>query len=531
MRPFLMGTETEYAVSGSTRRGTVTAEEVYGLLNAAIRKERLWLPDVNGGQALYLEHGGRFYLDSGGHPELASPEVATPAQVACYDKAGERLLDAARARVVAERPDLQITLAKNNTGALFADRFVWGCHESHTCWAALDRVGPMLIPHLVSRLVYAGAGCLSARAGGTGFELSQRARHLVLATGTETTSNRAIFCTRIRKATDFSREGWTRVHLICKDSQRAGFGIYLTFGTTGLLFLLMNEGHEVGKGLQLADPVAAIQAVSLDPWLRARVALADGRQLTALEIQEAYLGECERLLPGGDFPDWTRDVVRHWRQTLEALAKDPLRLANRLDPYCKLLIYGHELHRAGYTWADLHEALRSLEALRAGFTEDVVRAVLAENPRGLSGEARARYPEALTKARAGQPGGLLDRLRFAVRLQALELNYHEVGGLHDQLVGAGQFDHVVLRREDIERATREPPPTGRAAVRGHCVKTKREPGWVCDWRYLYHGPTQTFVDLRDPFDARYKAVQRNQGPAADRPDVEMLEMFRWLTGR
>src|SRR5262249_10886553 len=152
---------------------------VYGLLNAALRKERLWLPDVNGGQALYLEHGGRFYMDSGGHPELASPEVLTPAQVACYDKAGERLLDVARARVLADRPELQITPAKNNTGALSADRVVWGCHESHTCWAPLDRVGPMLIPHLVSRLIYAGAGCLSARPAGTGFELSQRARHLV----------------------------------------------------------------------------------------------------------------------------------------------------------------------------------------------------------------------------------------------------------------------------------------------------------------------------------------------------------------
>ena len=41
---------------------------------------------------------------------------------------------------------------------------------------------------------------------------------------------------------------------------------------------------------------AAVQAVSLDPWLRVRVPLMDGRRLTALEIQECYLAECERAV-------------------------------------------------------------------------------------------------------------------------------------------------------------------------------------------------------------------------------------------
>ena len=40
MKPFLMGTETEYAVSGGSRDGPMPAEEVYSLLNDAIRKER-----------------------------------------------------------------------------------------------------------------------------------------------------------------------------------------------------------------------------------------------------------------------------------------------------------------------------------------------------------------------------------------------------------------------------------------------------------------------------------------------------------
>src|SRR4051812_15594416 len=79
MKPFLMGTETEYAVSGRIGPRPLVAEEVYNLLNDALRHERPCLPDVNGGRALYLSNAGRFYVDSGGHPEYASPEVFTPA--------------------------------------------------------------------------------------------------------------------------------------------------------------------------------------------------------------------------------------------------------------------------------------------------------------------------------------------------------------------------------------------------------------------------------------------------------------------
>jgi hypothetical protein len=530
MKPFLMGTETEYAVSGRTPRSVLPPEEVYNHLNDALRKERLWLPDVNGGRAVYLQNGGRFYMDSGGHPEYATPEAFSPTQVAAYDKAGERLLEVARARAQAEHPLTKIAVAKNNVGATFADRVVWGCHESYTSWAPADRVGVQLMPHLVSRMIYAGAGSLSARANGMGFELSQRARHLVLATGSETTSNRAIFCTRIRKAADYAKEGWTRIHLICKDSQRAPFGIYLTFGTTGLLQLLMNEGRVVGRGLQLADPVAAVQTIALDPWLRARVPLADGRKLTALEIQGEYLAECERAVRGGDFPDWVPDVLRHWEATLVALAGDPLALAGRLDPYCKLLIFDHEVRRAGYTWGDLHAALRILELQRASFTPDVIRALLAETPSALPAETQSKYGEAMILSGANQPG-VLDRLRFAVRLHALELSYHEVGGLYDQLVGSRRFDNVILTPAEVEEATLEPPPGGRAAIRGACVKANRESGWVCDWRYLFHQPSGRFVDLRDAFETKRRIITREQFPGEDRADVDLVEMYNRLTGR
>jgi hypothetical protein len=160
----------------------------------------------------------------------------------------------------------------------------------------------------------------------------------------------------------------------------------------------------------------------------------------------------------------------------------------------------------------------------------VIRALLAERPSMLPPEGQVKYGEALALAKMHRPEPL-DLLRFAVRLHALELRYHEVGGLHDQLVAAGRFDHVALGPADVERATLEPPSGGRAAVRGACVKTHRQPGWVCDWRYLFHNPSGTFVDLRDPFDARMKTVTREQFGATEDADLDLLETFTRLTAR
>jgi proteasome accessory factor A len=515
-----MGTETEYGLSGLHNGKPVLAEEVYSLLFDAVRKERLTMPDVIGGSSIYLENGGRLYMDSGGHPEYATPESLTPAQVAAYDKAGEWILERARERVQHERPQLRVSLLKCNISPIFPDRFTFGCHESHTSWVSAERAAPQLLPHLVSRTIFAGAGCLSAHPNGVGFELSQRARHMVQVVGSDTTCNRPLFGTRIRKATDCSPSGWVRIHLICKDSHRAPLGIYLTFGTTGLLFQLINQKKKVGKGLELADPLAALRAIALDPWLRVRVPLVDGRQLTAIEIQEAYLAECDREVQKGEAPEWAGEVLRHWRETLYDLKKDPLRLAGRLDPYCKLLIFDHELNRAGCGWSDLHRGLVLLARLRDKYASEVIRALLAESPHLLPAEQQPQFSTAAAEAEIDSPG-VADLLRLTVRLQAIDFHYHELGGLYDRLAAAGKVQDVVLDRADIERASREAPPGGRAAVRAAWIKTQRQSDWVCDWRYVYDYDSQTFVDLRNPFAGDGKVSKVSSPPEDDTMDDEL----------
>jgi hypothetical protein len=502
-KPFLMGSETEYALAGRTPEGVMDADDVYGLLREALQRRRAWVEDHDGNLGLYLQHGGRLYLDYGSHPEHCTAECLTPTQVACHDKAGEHLLRLAADGAESERPGLRVTVVKNNLDPIDPDAVTYGTHESYTCWAPAEEAGPQLLAHLVSRVLYAGSGGLTAHAQGVGFELSQRARHLVQDIGSDTTSNRAIFCTRTRNPNDCSAEGWTRIHLIGKDSQRAPFGIYLTFATTGLLVEMLNRGGAVGKGLRLADPVNALRQISRDPGLRVKVPLADGRQMTALEIQSAYLEECERAVQHGGMPDWAPEAVGHWRQTLADLERDPRRLADRLDAYCKLLIYEHELLRADLDWPDLRAGLGKLAALRERFSDGTIRAVLSEDAAQLPTELLAEYDDALVQAR--KVG--LERLRFAVRLQALDVNYHELGGLYDRLHSAGRVRDVVLEPGDVERASREPPAGGRAAVRGAWIREQREEAdWRGDWQFLWHPPSGRCVDLRDPFSGELRVV-------------------------
>ncbi len=527
MKPFLMGSETEYAVSGREGEREVPPDEIHGLLMDRVRGDRLFVRDGGGKDGAYLENGSRLYLDYDDHPEYATPECFTPAQVACYDQAGDRLLRAAQVRLREERPGLTTTILKTNLDPARPDDVTWGTHESYTCWVPPDQAAVALIPHLVTRTLYAGAGCLSGHPSAPGFELSQRARHMVRPVGGDTTTNRAIFCTRTRFGRDACRqEGWTRLHLISRDAQRAPFSTYLAFGTTGLIVQLLNMRRKVGRRLVLPDPVRAMRAVSCDPWQTGgvRLRLADGRRLTALEIQETYLADCEREARAGGLPDWAPDVIRHWTETLAALAKDPLLLADRLDAYCKLRVYQQALKRERVTWADLRHALGLLAVLQGLYAPEMVRAVIAGDPGTLTGDEQLKYGEAELAAGACQPDGR-ERLRLAARMTALDVCYHELGGLYDRLADAGQIRAVVCDGAAVEEATRQPPPGGRAAVRAEHIRACQEDGWAGDWGYLLRTATGEMVDFRDPF-----APAAARGPLAqlsqDRPtDVGLRQLL------
>ena len=88
--------------------------------------------------------------------------------------------------------------------------------------------------------------------------------------------------------------------------------------------------------LALARPVHAVHAISRDPSLRVAVAMADGRELTALALQRIYLDRVAKLVDGRDPDPRASDVVETWAHVLDLLERDPMECAELLDWPAKL---------------------------------------------------------------------------------------------------------------------------------------------------------------------------------------------------
>ena len=249
-----------------------------------------------GAANVILTNGARLYVDHA-HPEYSSPEVTNPLDAVRWDRAGERVM-LASVRALASTAALpDVALYKNNVDGKGA---TYGTHENYL----VDRAVPFndlaarLIPFFVTRQVFTGAGRvgLGQRGEEPGFQLSQRADYIEAEVGLETTLRRPIINTRDEPHADPDR--WRRLHVIIGDATMLEVATYLRLGTTSLvLWLIERAVADGGAGgalaaidrLALRDPVHAVHLVSHDLTLTTRLELADGRRLTALEIQREYL--------------------------------------------------------------------------------------------------------------------------------------------------------------------------------------------------------------------------------------------------
>lgn len=314
-----------------------------------------------------LTNGARLYVDHA-HPEYSSPEVTVPHDVVCWDVAGERVMLAA-SRELANAPGAPVVLYKNNVDGKGAS---YGTHENYL----VDRAVPfgviveVLTPFLVTRQVFAGSGRvgLGPTGDGDGFQVSQRADYVEAEVGLETTLRRPIVNTRDEPHAD--RQRWRRLHLIVGDANLFETATYLKTGTTSLVLFVVEHLEELGTavrsrlaGLRLADPVGDVQRVSRDLDLTQGLRLADGRTLTALEIQREYLevaAEASRRFAGErGLDDPTSDVLERWESVLTRLATDRESCARDVEWVAKLRLLDRLRERDGLDWG--HSRLAALD--------------------------------------------------------------------------------------------------------------------------------------------------------------------------
>ncbi|CAN5530631.1 depupylase/deamidase Dop [soil metagenome] len=308
------------------------------------------LEDDSGLVNIILPNGSRYYVDHA-HPEYSSPECVSARDAVVWDKAGERILehsmDAARAAV----PEGQrIFVYKNNSDGKGNS---YGCHENYL----VDRQTPFarlvkhLIPFFVTRIVFTGAGKVGAENGAedVDFQISQRADFFEVEVGLETTFKRPIINTRDEPHAD--PDSYRRLHVIVGDSNMSEVSTLLKLGTTAIV-LQMIEDDFISDDFSLLEPVRALRAVSHDTSCRQTVELADGRRLTAVELQWEFLRLAKKYSQENDVDEVTGEVLECWESTLEGLERDPLATADRLDWTAKLSVMEAYRDRDGLEWSD-----------------------------------------------------------------------------------------------------------------------------------------------------------------------------------
>ncbi len=365
--------------------------------------------DEVGAANLILTNGARLYVDHA-HPEYSAPEVLDPLDAVVWDKAGERIMEAA-ARFAASVPGSpRLQLYKNNVDGKGAS---YGTHENYLMRRSTPfaDIAAGLIPFFASRQVVCGSGRVGLGQSGEepGYQLSQRADYIEVEIGLETTLKRGIINTRDEPHADSDK--YRRLHVIVGDANLAEMSTYLKVGTTALVLDLIEAGEDL-TDLALAAPVHAVHAISHDPTLAATVELASGRRLTGVEIQREYHTRAARFQQR-HHPDDARahDVLEQWGRVLDLLADDPMRCADLLDWPAKLRLLEGFRRREGLGWS-------------------------------------------------------------SPRLHLVDLQYSDVRldkGLYNRLVARGSMRRLVTE-EQVRHAVDNPPDDTRAYFRGECLR-------------------------------------------------------------
>jgi proteasome accessory factor A len=374
-------------------------------------------------------------------------------ELVAHDKAGERILEAllgaAEMRLHEEGISGQVYLFKNNTDSAGNS---YGCHENYLVarHGEFARMADVLIPFFVTRQIWCGAGKVLHGPRGAQYCISQRAEHIWEGVSSATTRSRPIINTRDEPHADAER--FRRLHVIVGDSNMSEWTSFMKVGITDLV-LRMVEGNTVMRDLTLENPIRAIREISHDTTGTRRVKLANGRELSAIEMQQEYFEKTSRFLERRGTDDVSKQLLYEWGEALDALAaEEPERLGRKVDWVTKRMLIDRYMARHDLSLASPKVAL-------------------------------------------------------------LDLTYHDVNrgrGLYYLLEKAGQVDRASAE-PSISKAMREPPQTTRAKLRGDFIrqaKAKRR-DYTVDWVHLkLNDQAQRTVLCKDPFKAVDERVEQ-----------------------
>jgi proteasome accessory factor A len=313
-----------------------------------------------------LTNGARYYVDHA-HPELSTPECRDALSVVLYDRAAELILiESMRAARDVLPPGQEIVIYKDNS-----DRKgnAYGCHENYL----LDRNLPFgqiittATTHFVTRQIFTGSGKVGSELPGVGrsevpFQLTQRAEHFEEEVGLETTLKRPIVNTRDEPHADSQK--YRRLHVIVGDANLSQVATFLKVGTTAILFAMLEDGA-YERPLIIDEPIPSLHQVSHDVSLARPISVADGKKMTAIEVQWEILSQAKEWADRHGLDavgeDCGKLVLERWEEVLGGLERDPGSLSQQIDWVAKQRILEGFMARHDCGWDD--HRLRALDLM------------------------------------------------------------------------------------------------------------------------------------------------------------------------
>jgi proteasome accessory factor A len=368
------------------------------------------------------ENGGCIYIDLD-HIEVCLPEVLSARDHVAAWNAMLRIAARAQREVNAELPVGQKVhvLANNVDGH-------GNSHGSHLDFLLTRRAWDnifhrrlqqllFLAAYQASSMVFTGQGGVVRDGGAAGYAISQRAAFVEVLAAVQTTFKRPIvnsrdeaLCGTASVAVNSPARTMARLHVIFYDSTLCHVASLLKVGVMQIV-LAMIEAERINQRLILEDPVAAVHAWSSDPTLGERAELADGRRLTAVELQMLFLddarafvesGACEGIVPEAE------TILALWADTLEKLrTRDFASLARRVDWVLKLSLLQRVMkQRPSLGWASpeiqhldhlysaldggLYQACEAQGAVERVVSDDGIERFLREPPHDTRAYTRSR---------------------------------------------------------------------------------------------------------------------------------------------
>jgi proteasome accessory factor A len=285
---------------------------------------------------------------------------------------------------------------------------------------AWDRIVAGILPFLVTRQIFVGAGKMGVEAesaqGESGiYQISQRADFFSVVVSIDTMNRRPLINTRDEPHVDASR--YRRFHVILGDSNMSEWATAMKIGTSALILDLIERGE--APQLEIAQPVDANKSISRDQTYDWIIELKDGRKISAIDVQRIYLGAATKVCPPSSGSDEEREwILREWENVLNDLERDPTSTRDRVDWAAKKFLLDALQEEEKLSWSnpwlqsidleyhnlDLDHGMY-YELMRKGLmrrvtTEDEIKAAIFNPPETtrafFRGRAVARFNEEMS---------------------------------------------------------------------------------------------------------------------------------------